>query len=182
MPACPKCKKQFPSVFSVSRHLSQPLSACTRRHAHLVTATLPPAFVPPTPANVPVEGAEDEVIDQDYAPYDADIIAPEAMDPDAMAIDSNLPEFQSTQFFRESFAGAGSISAPGTTFMQKFNDEQPQYSRARSENIYYPFASRQDWQLGYFLLSSGMSMTLINEFLKLDLVRIPFRCWCTCLT
>lgn len=42
------------------------------------------------------------------------------------------------------------------------------------ENLFYPFASWEDWQLGSWLLRSGLSMVAINKFLSLDLVSYHF--------
>jgi hypothetical protein len=55
------------------------------------------------------------------------------------------------------------------TFMRQF-DQDP-HAAHRTKNLYYPFASRGEWQLGFFLISCGMSMNLINQFLRLELVR-----------
>ncbi|KAI6039430.1 hypothetical protein EDC04DRAFT_2526922, partial [Pisolithus marmoratus] len=44
------------------------------------------------------------------------------------------------------------------------------FSNHQSLNIYYPFASRGDWELGSWLLHSGLSMGVINTFLSLHLV------------
>ncbi|KAG1775072.1 hypothetical protein EV702DRAFT_1199669 [Suillus placidus] len=38
-------------------------------------------------------------------------------------------------------------------------------------NLYYPFASHQDWELGSFLLCLSLSMAAIDEFLGLELVK-----------
>ena len=56
----------------------------------------------------------------------------------------------------------------GKTFMDLF-DEDP-YAEHRAANLYYLFASQEEWQLASFLLKSGLSMSAIDEFLKLDLV------------
>ena len=42
------------------------------------------------------------------------------------------------------------------------------------ENLFYPFALGADWQLGSWLLHSGLSMAAIDNFLSLDLVSIHF--------
>jgi hypothetical protein len=118
-----------------------------------------------------------DAIDPDPAVHEADMFAPDLPDSDAMAIDLDpLAQFlpacppTGTGYFREEFPGVAHFST-GKTFMQKF-DADPHFSK-RSDNVHYPFASREDWQLGYFLLSSRMSVALINEFLRLDLVRDP---------
>ena len=45
------------------------------------------------------------------------------------------------------------------------------FNAQRKVNLYYPFASRQDWELGSWLLRSGLSLVAIDKFLSLELVR-----------
>ena len=61
-----------------------------------------------------------------------------------------------------------SIYPGGTTFMDQFFADQ--YADFRQENLYYPFASRIDWQLASWLLRSRLSMAAIDDFLSLELV------------
>ena len=61
-----------------------------------------------------------------------------------------------------------SIYPGGTTFMDQFFADQ--YAGFRRENLYYPFASRVDWQLASWLLRSRLSMAAIDNFLSLELV------------
>jgi hypothetical protein len=56
--------------------------------------------------------------------------------------------------------------------MERFNSDK--YSGSRAENMYYPFAGKDEWELGSFLHSSGLSMRKIDEFLKLKMVIIFF--------
>jgi len=69
---------------------------------------------------------------------------------------------------REDYLGAACTHGSGTSFMNNFDLDR--FSDLRRTNLYYPFASRQDWQLAFFLLSSGMSMAHIDQFLHLELV------------
>ncbi|KAG2030953.1 hypothetical protein BDR03DRAFT_986755 [Suillus americanus] len=41
----------------------------------------------------------------------------------------------------------------------------------RKENLFYPFASKEEWEIGDFLLCSPLSMATIDVFLKLPLVQ-----------
>jgi hypothetical protein len=61
----------------------------------------------------------------------------------------------------------------GTTFMDRFGMDK--YSHDRLGNIYYPFASRQEWEIASFLLCSSLSMIMIDKFLSLELVCSQFR-------
>lgn len=70
--------------------------------------------------------------------------------------------------FVERYEGAGMLYGPGTTFMDQF-DRDPHASK-RTENVYYPFASKNEWELASFLARSNLSMASINSFLSLALV------------
>ena len=53
----------------------------------------------------------------------------------------------------------------GVTFMSEFGRDQ--YAAERVENLYYPFASKGEWELAAFLLRSNLSMASIDSFLSL---------------
>lgn len=72
---------------------------------------------------------------------------------------------------RVEFSGAAKIYSQAATFMDWFHDDQ--YSRFRASNIYYPFSGKDEWELASFILSSGLSMDKINEFLRLKMVFPP---------
>ncbi|KAG1820112.1 hypothetical protein EV424DRAFT_1347202 [Suillus variegatus] len=67
------------------------------------------------------------------------------------------------------FQGAAKVHARGLTFLECFNDDV--YAHHRNENLYYPFASFQDWELASFLLSSTLSMAAIDHFLAIELIK-----------
>ncbi|KAI6026101.1 hypothetical protein BKA83DRAFT_4050307 [Pisolithus microcarpus] len=64
----------------------------------------------------------------------------------------------------------------GLTFMDKFFADE--YSELRKENIFYPFASREDWQIASWLLRSHLSMAAIDSFLSLELVGYISHVYC----
>ena len=66
------------------------------------------------------------------------------------------------------FPGAAKVYGRAKTFMDKFHDDK--YSEFRTSNIHYPFSGKAEWELGSFLLSSGLSMRKIDEFLQLQMV------------
>jgi hypothetical protein len=74
--------------------------------------------------------------------------------------------------FVEEYEGAAKEYGTGTTFMDEFDRDQ--YSGERIKNLYYPFASRNEWEFAAFLLRSDLSMASIDSLLSLNLVRIPF--------
>ncbi|KAI5996688.1 hypothetical protein EDD15DRAFT_2387099 [Pisolithus albus] len=69
----------------------------------------------------------------------------------------------------EYFPGAVQTYNGGSTFVNKFDADK--FSELRSSNVYYPFSSSGDWELGSWLLRSGLSMSAINTFLSLRLIK-----------
>jgi len=69
---------------------------------------------------------------------------------------------------RVGFPGAGKTYGQAPTFLDRFNEDK--YAPFRTINMYYPFSSKDEWELASFLLSSGLSMQKVDEFLKLKLV------------
>ncbi|KAI6018499.1 hypothetical protein PISMIDRAFT_96863 [Pisolithus microcarpus 441] len=68
----------------------------------------------------------------------------------------------------ECFPGA-SQSYPGRrTFMDQFFSDQ--YGELCKENLFYPSASQEDWQIALWLLCSCLSMAVIDGFFSLDLL------------
>ena len=70
--------------------------------------------------------------------------------------------------FVQEYDGAARTFGPGTTFMQQF--ECDEFAEDRTQNLYYPFASRAEWELAAFLLRSDLSLAALDKFLSLNLV------------
>lgn len=68
----------------------------------------------------------------------------------------------------EEFEGASRSFPGGKTFMDQFFSDE--HRESRKNNLFYPFASSQDWQIASWLLRSRLSMAAIDDFLSLDLV------------
>ena len=70
--------------------------------------------------------------------------------------------------FVQEYEGAARTFGPGTTFMQQF--ECDEFAEERTQNLYYPFTSRAEWELAAFLLRSDLSLAALDMFLSLNLV------------
>jgi hypothetical protein len=70
--------------------------------------------------------------------------------------------------YREEYVGASQEFGTGLTFMDGFDLDE--FSDHRRKNLYYPFATKGDWEMASFLLRSGLSMAKIDDLLKLQLV------------
>ena len=93
------------------------------------------------------------------------------MDVDVMFLEhDNLGENGSMDRgpFIEQYQGAAKEYGAGTTFMEEFDHDQ--YAEACVKNLYYPFASRDEWEFASFLLHSDLSMASIDSLLSLNLV------------
>ena len=75
-----------------------------------------------------------------------------------------------SKYHVEVYPGAAQTYGKGPTFMDEFDGDK--YAVMRKENLYYPWASRPEWELAAFLLRSSLSMAVINQFLSLDLVSL----------
>ncbi|KAG0708249.1 hypothetical protein DFH29DRAFT_979532 [Suillus ampliporus] len=60
-------------------------------------------------------------------------------------------------------------SQDGLTFLDLFDVDK--YAEYRKDNLFYPFASKEEWEITDFLLHSPLSMAAINEFLALPIIR-----------
>ncbi|KIM52859.1 hypothetical protein SCLCIDRAFT_140156 [Scleroderma citrinum Foug A] len=69
----------------------------------------------------------------------------------------------------EYFLHAACVYDGGLTFMDQFDTDL--FSALRRSNLFYPFASQHDWELGSWLLRSGLSLVAIDKFLSLELIR-----------
>ncbi|KAG1790414.1 uncharacterized protein HD556DRAFT_1446143 [Suillus plorans] len=191
---CPNCLKEFQSAWAVSRHLSQPLTSCLRwidqledaaqilRDSQLADqhATLGPSESSsnprhsrtPSPFQVQVDSEEmvyvQDMNDSGYFYGDeGGVVGLESDLPGS--VEEPLGSQASEKPYVERFRNAAKVYRRGQTFWDRFNMDP--YSAYRKDNLYYPFASRQDWELGSFLLCSSLSMAAIDEFLELELIK-----------
>jgi hypothetical protein len=143
--------------------MSQPRSSCV----HLINDLVSISLAPDTSQsqNISSEPGLADDIDMnfhgDFAPQG---------DTDFGMGSSNSGLFHNTAgtTYREEFADAAQEWGVGETFMGKFDLDD--FAELRKKNLYYPFASKDDWEMAAFLLRSGMSMALIDDFLNLQLV------------
>lgn len=76
----------------------------------------------------------------------------------------------SSNTFVETYEGCSEVFPGGKSFMDNFR--QDKYAGERQENLYFPFASREEWQLASWLLRSHLSLSAIDLLLSLDVVHI----------
>jgi len=102
--------------------------------------------------------------DMDHMSYmDVDIVNPTSHDHSPPQ-----PLTPTFPFFKETHPTASTVYGKGSTFMDIFDKDS--HASKRTKQLYYPFASKDEWELASFLLRSHLSMALIDRFLKLKLV------------
>ncbi|KAE9387336.1 hypothetical protein BT96DRAFT_837803 [Gymnopus androsaceus JB14] len=67
------------------------------------------------------------------------------------------------------YPGATKVVGQGVTYLDDFN--QDRFAEERKTNLYYPFASRAEWETVSFLLNSSLTMAEISDYLKLELTK-----------
>ena len=145
---CPACAKPFKNEKTLLQHLNQPRGRCVLLE-HVETLTSDSATISAPNDDPPFD--EDPYDDTDMAgPTDHRTHAPNVRD-------------------QEFFPGAGRIYGEGPTFMAQFDADK--HASKREKNTYYPFHEQGDWELGSWLLRSGLSMRAIDDFLRLRKVR-----------
>ena len=133
---------------------------------HCVTGRLltnPRSFlIPDLGADGDVDGSEDDDDDwQDIGPgFDGSGFegAPDFMEDTQMEPDP----------FIEWYPGASANYGRGHTFMDTFDADR--FSSERQNNLFYPFASKAEWEFASWLANSGLSMSAIDKCLSLDIV------------
>ena len=169
MPHCPNCGKGgFKDDVAVAKHMSQPRFGCNSWLNNLVRIQAHLARRPCDSDSDTIQSGEDEAHAIHTYPNAGETFD---MDMDAGALDLSW----NTDYFLD----AACVYNGGFTFMDQFDADL--FSVLRKTNFYYPFASWQDWELGSWLLRSGLSLVAIDKFLSLELV-CQSHCLCSHLT
>ncbi|KAF8125582.1 hypothetical protein EV363DRAFT_1453678 [Boletus edulis] len=192
MPNCLQCLKHFPTDRGIAAHLAQKTSKCNSWEQGPValpvwdateeyssteyTSSLPslpslrPSDFPPVP--------DDGDFDMAFLPDPPDAMNIFAEDqPDGEQGDSQPSTAASAAFLTslglghqvQFFRNASRVYNVGQTFLDRFTMDA--YSSCHMSNIYYPFATHDDWEMANYLLQSHLSMAKIDEYLKLNLIR-----------
>lgn len=172
MPAyCSRCGKKFQDTARVLNHMNQPFSSCRTYFEEVlqIAEALPNPRHPSNPLSDLVDdpGADyrtlysnsERVPPPEPIPPPEDVLMNDATDPNVL---NNNP------FFAEFYPGASCTYGTGKTFLDVFDEDR--FAKERSGLLYYPFASKDEWEMASFLLRSGLSMAAMDKFFKLGLV------------
>ncbi|KAG1838044.1 hypothetical protein DFJ58DRAFT_734059 [Suillus subalutaceus] len=167
---CPSCGKGgFKNDVAVARHMSQPRSGCSTWLQDLA------CFRPESDDSRMDSDDEPNIsMDMDDGPNIPDIKSGGFGDWDEMSRGSTggsesqgMPTHNSEVI--DSYPDCAQTYGKGYTFLDLFNSDNN--SKHRAMNPYYPFSSRKDWEVGSWLLRSGLSMGKIDSFLSLEMIK-----------
>jgi hypothetical protein len=190
---CPLCPKTFLKHEFLMNHLNQPNGRC---HCAFITQKIAQRMryrhlprgdedAEETFMDVDDEMSTDEDTDDDENWTDEE----DCMDDDCMNDiyrDLNVPpmdvdeppprtEVNATghdsgpESDRVEFPGAAQTQDGDDAFMNRFH--QDEHADKRTDNLYYPFASPDEWQMVQWMTSANLSVQETNRFLKLRMVR-----------
>ena len=184
---CVRCAKSFTNESDLARHKNQPNSRCRYDHENVMHfrphhLDVQPNSNPSAMAPAEPQLSEPEPLETEQFGLWASATLTENSDQGYMDVDrpqtnegihdESEPEPETpSPFFVEIYRNASAIFGNGDMFMDLF-DKDP-HSNKRKDNFYYPFASRQEWEVALYLLRSSLRMAELDKFLKLELVR-PF--------
>ncbi|KAJ7275704.1 hypothetical protein C8J57DRAFT_1061724 [Mycena rebaudengoi] len=84
-------------------------------------------------------------------------------------VEEEEPAFLTYEEETDTYEGAAQpLKESGESLDTWFDGDK--FAHYRSDNVYYPFASKEEWELASFLLRSSMTMKDIDDFLKLQMV------------
>ena len=176
---CPACGGKFKSV---TKHLSSPFTSCRPWYGDLISITELLTERDPLPATHFSPSPTPSCSQSEMPPSLLDNLHPQVhSDPmDFDTGDHTSPSLGPVHhitaanptmkdgYYAKMHPNTPIVKMGGETFMDQFDKDR--FVGERKQNIYYPFADRDDWEMGYWLLNSGLSMAAINKFLSLKLV------------
>lgn len=176
--SCPRCGKKFRSETNVLQHMNQPQGHCYGstlfenflnpiEGAEAESAFSHPHDIDQNPRHS--EGSSNEPTFRQSPMFDNHDVQMDDVAPDSLADPEELaPEQVQPGRYVEVFEGCGQTYPGGKTFMANFWEDT--YAEERSTNLYYPWASKQEWEFASWLLRSGLSMAAIDRLMSLDIV------------
>ncbi|KAF8233183.1 hypothetical protein L208DRAFT_1267967, partial [Tricholoma matsutake] len=165
----PQCSKKFHDKICIQAHLNSQSVLCHTHFEELVdilqVLQLGHNFSEPL-SHACKPTAEGEV-DHALASKSSAGYVDTGNDP----MDVDEPTYHNPVFV-DQHPSASRIYGKGCSFMDTFDMDE--HADKQAEQPYYPFASKDEWELASILLQSNLSITAINNFLELQLVNLIF--------
>lgn len=179
MPRCLRCSKKFSSNMRVLAHMNNPRTSCHTHYEELVSAAKvlarfrqrkpsPLSNLQHPPVNLETSDLQGGFEAECSLGTEATCAFDVNMDEASTSLASNSEELNPPKIHLEEYPGASRTYGMGKSFMDAFNADE--HAKERSQCLYYPFASQDEWQLASYLLQSKLSMAQIDQFLKLKMV------------
>ena len=183
MPYCPSCHSYFRTERLVKNHLSHKFSSCAGYLDQLLIEddTLNEEAEAETQIELGMQpslhqsslqmelGVNDDNMDFTMDNYmqqnDGDNSTNSSTSP--MHIDA----IASQDFCIIDYPGASATYGQSSTFYEHIQEEN-QHAEEKAQNIFYPFSSLEDWEVGKWLESLPISMEAKNQFFHLQYVCI----------
>ena len=164
MPHCPSCSKILPSDEAIQRHMNQPASRCHRWVDDLIRLSKINEIEAPQDVR-----SEINEFDGVHSPQeDWNPLSPGRFNRGEAAMDAVIDRGHDNGLVEQFPGAAKTFQSESHTFLHEF--DQDHFSKERRGNLYYPFASRADWQFGLWLTRSGLSLAAVDSLLSLALV------------
>jgi hypothetical protein len=166
---CPRCGKKFKDDGQVLRHMAQPRTACKNYAIRLVRISRKVNLQTNNHRNTFSPSPSQDHTD----PFPSIAMADSGFSDPPTPL--NIEQFVTpTLPVTEVFLGAAMTYGLGKSFMDVFDNDE--HACHRVDNMFYPFASEQDWELGSWLGRSDLSMASVDELLSLELVCFIYFC------
>ncbi|KAG6372134.1 hypothetical protein JVT61DRAFT_7920 [Boletus reticuloceps] len=178
--SCPRCGKKICFKTNVLQHMNQPTGICFAASWAISNRSLyqfhpdesfrghDPSFEAHQSPSLVDQPSPSPPCSESLPPhnYDPSVNAPEDVEMDMPDHFDN--ESQDQQNFMEAYQGCGEAFLGGSTFMDLF--WQDEHAEERRTNLYFPFASCDEWDFASWCLRSGLSMAAIDSLLSLNVV------------
>ncbi|KAJ7166605.1 hypothetical protein C8R46DRAFT_899136 [Mycena filopes] len=161
---CPICARKFTSLTKCRQHLNQPHGRChAALHPSILKAGKTHQLTGVRREELEAQSAESGWNDRHVPDFEDAFDTSDTVSEEPPTQPQGVPSAPEFEYFR----GASKTYGRGTTFMDGFHDDP--FAAQREQNLYYPFASADEWEFASFLSNANMSVSTIDQLLKLRL-------------
>ena len=139
---CPSCRKCFANNSLILQHMNHPRTSCQNWFQYLEAVCLEQS------TSASDDNTDYEMANANQEPLGGNLVTTTQCE----VVHPNLPM----------------VLGLGPGFMEWFHADP--HAEKRSENIYYPFSSKDEWGLTSWLSCSGLSMRATDDLLALPIV------------
>ena len=165
--SCPQCRKKFYSETSVLWHMNQLMGPCYGTNWFQDHSNAPQGHQEDNPAS---DGSDSESQwnDDYFPPSSPSNFGHTSIDHELGHHGMDLDDSDAQTNFTDIHPGCSKSYTGGATFMDLF--WQDKYAEEQRVNLYFPFASAEEWQFSSWCMWLGLSMAAIDSLLSLSIV------------